>query len=52
MPSKYKMIVELASHTARDITSNADRYTDFLVTAPNNYKYTFKEQLDSVNNIV
>ena len=45
MPSKYRMIVELASQTARDITSNADRYTDFLVTAANNYKYTFKEQL-------
>ena len=45
MPSKYKMIVELASQAARDITSNADRYTDFLVTAANNYKYTFKEQL-------
>lgn len=45
MPSKYRMIVELASQTARDITSNAERYTDFLVTAANNYKYTFKEQL-------
>ena len=45
MPSKYRIILEMASHTARDITSNADRYTDFLITAANNYKYSFKEQL-------
>ena len=45
MPSKYKIISELASQTARDITSRAERYTDFLVTAANNYKYSFKEQL-------
>ena len=35
----------MASQTARDIASNADRYTDFLITAANNYKYSFKEQL-------
>ena len=45
MPSKYQIISELASQTARDITSRAERYTDFLVTAANNYKYSFKEQL-------
>ena len=45
MPSKYKIILEMASQTARDIASDADRYTDFLVTAANNYKYSFKEQL-------
>ena len=45
MPSKYRMIWELASQTARDIASNADQYTDFLITAANNYKYSFKEQL-------
>ena len=45
MPSKYTIISELASQTARDITSKAERYTDFLVTAANNYKYSFKEQL-------
>lgn len=45
MPSKYKIIMEMASQTARDVTSNVDRYTDFLVTAANNYKYSFKEQL-------
>ena len=45
MPSKYRIILEMASHTARDIASNADRYTDFLITAANNYKYSFKEQL-------
>ena len=45
MPRKYQIISELASQTARDITSKAERYTDFLVTAANNYKYSFKEQL-------
>lgn len=45
MPSKYQIISELASQTARDITSKTERYTDFLVTAANNYKYSFKEQL-------
>ena len=45
MPSKYQIISELASQTARDITSKAERYKDFLVTAANNYKYSFKEQL-------
>ncbi len=45
MPSKYRIILEMASQTARDIASNADRYTDFLITAASNYKYSFKEQL-------
>ena len=45
MPSKYQIISELASQTARDITSKTERYTGFLVTAANNYKYSFKEQL-------
>ena len=45
MPSTYQIISELASQTARDITSKAERYTGFLVTAANNYKYSFKEQL-------
>lgn len=45
MPSKYRIILEMASQTARNIASNADRYTDFLITAANNYKYSFKEQL-------
>ena len=45
MPSKYRIILEMASQTARNIASNADQYTDFLITAANNYKYSFKEQL-------
>ena len=45
MPSKYRMILDLASQTAKSITTDADQYTDFLVTAANNYKYSFKEQL-------
>ena len=45
MPSKYQIISELAVQEAREITSGADRYMDFLTTAANNYKYSFKEQL-------
>jgi len=45
MPSKYQIISELAAQGAREITSGADRYMDFLTTAANNYKYSFKEQL-------
>ncbi len=45
MPSKYKMIVELESLTAHDITSHPHLYPSFLATAANNYKYTFREQL-------
>lgn len=45
MPSKYEKISELAVLTAADLSSGAGRYMEFLVTAANNYKYTFKEQL-------
>ena len=45
MPSKYKVITELAAQTAKEISANAGRYMDFLTTAANNYKYTFKEQV-------
>ena len=45
MPSKYQMIVELASLTAKDITSHPHLYPSFLTTAANNYKYSFREQL-------
>ncbi len=45
MPSKYQIVSELAARTAQEISSNAGRYMDFLTTAANNYKYTFKEQL-------
>ena len=45
MPSKYQIISELAASTAREITSGGAQYMDFLTTAANNYKYSFKEQL-------
>ena len=45
MPSKYQVILELASRTAKDISSDPNGYTAFLATAANNYKYSFKEQL-------
>ena len=45
MPSKYQIISELAARTADEISSNAGRYMDFLATAANNYKYSFREQV-------
>ena len=45
MPSKYRQVGELASQTAKEISSDAGRYMDFLTTAANNYKYSFREQL-------
>ena len=45
MPSKYKIITELAASTARDISSSAEKYMAFLTTAANNYKYSFRDQL-------
>ena len=45
MPSKYQIIFELAARTADEISSNTGRYMDFLATAANNYKYSFREQV-------
>ena len=45
MPSKYQIIVSMAASEAQSIVSNAERYTSFLTTAANNYKYSFQEQL-------
>ena len=45
MPSKYEIISALASQEAVNITSGVAQYEAFLVTAANNYKYTFREQL-------
>ena len=45
MPSKYQIIVSMAASEAQSIVSNAERYTSFLTTAANNYKYNFQEQL-------
>ena len=45
MPSKFQVITEMASITARDIASGGGQYANFLVTAANNYKYNFQDQL-------
>ena len=45
MPSKYRTVSELAAQTAKEISSNAGRYMDFLTTAAKNYKYAFREQV-------
>ena len=45
MPSKYKIISEMAAQTAQSLTQSRDNYTAFLKTAANNFKYSFPEQL-------
>ena len=45
MPSKYQNILQLEEFVARDITTNSEKYTSFLTTAANNFKYSFEEQL-------
>jgi len=45
MPSKYELMSQVAAQKAKEITSAAERYMEFLETAAANYKYTFREQL-------
>ena len=45
MPNKQQIIVEMAKFTAQDITKHPHLYPDFLTTAANNYKYSFRDQL-------
>ena len=45
MPSKYQNTLQLEEFVARDITTNSEKYTSFLTTAANNFKYSFEEQL-------
>ena len=43
--SKYQNILQLEEFVARNITTNSEKYTSFLTTAANNFKYSFEEQL-------
>ena len=45
MPSKFQTTVETAAHTAKDITSHPETFMEFLCTAANNYKYSFRDQM-------
>lgn len=45
MPNKYQLVNEMANETLKEITSNAENWTNFLNTASNNYKYSFNEQV-------
>ena len=45
MPSKYNLTVELSKQTARELSSSPGKYMSFLVTAANNYKYNFADQI-------
>ncbi len=45
MPNKYQITNEIAKKTLKDITSNPNKWMEFLETASNNYKYDFNEQI-------
>ena len=42
---KYDIILETLNRVAKDITDKPGNYMSFLITAANNYKYRFDEQL-------
>ena len=45
MPDKLQYILQLASQTARKVTSGPDEWASFLETAARLYKYPFQDQL-------
>ena len=45
MPSKYNLTVELSKQTVRELSSSPGKYMSFLITAANNYKYSFADQI-------
>lgn len=45
MPSKLQNITELFNTTLKEISNNPENWTSFLITASNNYKYAFDEQV-------
>lgn len=45
MPNKYQLTNEMARVTLNEITSNPEKWIEFLDTASNNYKYDFNEQV-------
>jgi hypothetical protein len=45
MPSKLENITNLYNETLSDISGSSENWTSFLITASNNYKYNFAEQI-------
>ena len=45
MTNKYQLTNEMARVTLNEITSNPEKWIEFLDTASNNYKYDFNEQV-------
>ena len=45
MPNKYQLTNEMTKITLNEITSNPEKWIEFLDTASNNYKYDFNEQV-------
>ena len=45
VPSKLKNIVDLYNETLSDICRSPENWASFLITASNNYKYNFADQV-------
>ena len=46
LPSrKYQIVNETLNRVTKDITDKASNYMSFLITAANNHKYQFEDQL-------
>ncbi len=45
MPSKLQSITQLYKDTLKDISNSSENWASFLITASNNYKYSFDEQI-------
>ena len=49
MPSKTEEYLALAQRTANGLTRYWESWTDYLTTASRLYKYTFADQLKSID---
>ena len=45
MPSKLQSVTKLYKYTLKDISNSPENWASFLITASNNYKYSFDEQI-------
>ncbi len=45
MPSKLQSVTQLYKDTLKDINNSPENWASFLITASNNYKYSFDEQV-------
>ena len=45
MANKLRLITDLYGETLKEISDNPSKWMDFLITASNNYKYSFNDQV-------